>query len=91
MRVTKNDLETQILNLSKAIGKPHGLHSWNDGKKKNELFTGEMKQGTSGVEYLSTDHVFTGLTYSTSELYYALLLANDIIRYHNLQPVEVKE
>lgn len=91
MRITKKDLETQVMSLSKAIGKPHGLHRWNDGKKKNELFTGEMMEGSSGVTYLSTKHTFTGLSYSTSELYHALLMANDLIRYHNLQPVEVKE
>ena len=77
------------MNLSKRLGKPHGLHRHTpDGSTRNELFTGEMRMGSSGVEYLSTDHVFTGLSYSTREMYLALLMVNDLINYHKL---EVKE
>lgn len=92
MRISRKDLETQVMNLNRSIKRPHGLHRWTPDKEtRNEFFTGEMKPGNNGVEYLSCDHVFTGLSYTTRELYLALLMANDLIRYHKLQPVTITD
>ncbi len=83
MKITQKDVDVQLEILNESTAKKYGIgrNSPGDGWTRNDLYTGELQEiRDTGRFYLSHGRTMGGYMLSTREMFFALRVANDILR-----------
>ena len=84
MRVTRKMVDQQLIYLNCLTSKDYALSRWAPGDRhgiRNQLYSGERKAfPTADGYYISHDTTIGGYTLNTREMFFALRIANDILK-----------